>query len=78
MYLNCLHPSYHLAGPPPQKCVKLQYSPEGYNLLLVMVILGFLTIPWLGPKDTEPRMPSVPKVKLGRMDRVCHQSQRRS
>ena len=30
-----------------------------------MAILGFLTIPWLGPKDTEPRAPSVPKVKLG-------------
>ena len=25
-----------------------------------MVILGFLTIPWLGPKDTEPRAISVP------------------
>ena len=30
-----------------------------------MVILGFLTIPWLGPKDTELRAPSVPKAKLG-------------
>ena len=34
-------------------------------LPLVMAILGFLTIPWLGPKDTEPRATSVPKVKLG-------------
>ena len=30
-----------------------------------MAILGFLTIPWLGPKDTEPRATSVPKAKLG-------------
>ena len=34
-------------------------------LPLVMAILGFLTIPWLGPKDTEPRATSVPKAKLG-------------
>ena len=34
-------------------------------LPLVMAILGFLTIPWLGPKDREPRAPSVPKAKLG-------------
>ena len=32
-------------------------------LPLVMAILGFLTIPWLGPKDTEPRATSVPKLK---------------
>merc|ERR1712243_264127 len=34
-------------------------------LPLVMAILGFLTIPWLGPKDTEPHATSVLKVKLG-------------
>ena len=34
-------------------------------LPLVMAILGFLTIPWLGPKYTEPRATSVPKAKLG-------------
>ena len=34
-------------------------------LPLVMAILGFLTIPWLGPKHTEPRAPLVPKAKLG-------------
>ena len=34
-------------------------------LPLVMAILGFLTIPWLGPKDTEPHVTSVPKAKLG-------------
>merc|ERR1712112_296676 len=34
-------------------------------LPLVMVILGFLTIPWLGPKYTELRATSVPKAKLG-------------
>ena len=43
-----------------------------------MIILSFLTITWLGPKDMEPRAPSIPKVKLGQTDRVCHQSQRRS
>merc|ERR1711867_398656 len=37
-------------------------------LPLVMTILGFLTIPWLGPKDTEPRATSVPKAKLGPME----------
>ena len=30
-----------------------------------MAMLGFLIIPWLGPKDTEPRATSVPKAKLG-------------
>merc|ERR1712115_390101 len=34
-------------------------------LPLVMAILGFLTIPWLSPKDTEPHATSVPKAKLG-------------
>ena len=43
-------------------------------LPLVMAILGFLTIPWLGPKDTEPRAPLVPKAKLGHLARVRHQS----
>ena len=57
---------------PPQKCAKLQYCPEGYNLPLVMVISGFLTIPWLGPKYAEPCAPSVPKVKVGHADRVRH------
>merc|ERR1711867_355931 len=37
-------------------------------LPLVMAILGFLTIPSLGPKDTEPRATSVPKAKLGHME----------
>ena len=60
-----------------------QHSPSGpyiqeVILPLVMVILGFLTIPWLGPKNTELRAPSVPKVKLGHTDRMCHQSQRQS
>ena len=36
-----------------------------FILPLVMAILGFLTIPWLGPKDTETHAPSVPKAKLG-------------
>ena len=57
---------------PPQKCVKLQYRPKGYNLPLVMVILGFLTIPWLGPKYAELCAPSVPKVKVGHADHVRH------
>ena len=43
-------------------------------LPLVMAILGFLTIPWLGPKETEPLVPSVPKAKLGHTDRVPHRS----
>ena len=30
-----------------------------------MAMLGFLIIPWLGPKDTQPRATSVPKAKLG-------------
>ena len=34
-------------------------------LPLVTAILGFLIIPWLGPKHTEPRATSVPKAKLG-------------
>ena len=60
--------------PSLQNCTKLKttcllqtviYCPEGYNLSLKMVIFGFLTIPWLGPKDTEPRVSSVPKAKLG-------------
>ena len=29
-----------------------------------MVILSFLTIPWLGSKDIEPRAPSVPKARI--------------
>ena len=41
-------------------------------LPLVMAILGFLTIPWLGPKDTELHVPSVLKAKLGRTDRMHH------
>ena len=62
-------------------------------LPLVMAILGFLTIPWLGPKDTELRVTSVPKAelghtephvtsvlkaKLGHLALVHHQSQRQS
>ena len=43
-------------------------------LPLVMVIFGFLTIPW--PKDTELLAPLVPKVKLGYTDCVRHRSQR--
>ena len=34
-------------------------------LPLVTAILGFLIIPWLGPKHTEPRATLVPKAKLG-------------
>ena len=45
-------------------------------LPLVMVILGFLTIPWFGPKDMEPHAPLVPKAKLGHTDHVHHRSQR--
>ena len=41
-----------------------------------MIILGFLTIPWLDPKDIELHVPSVPKVKLGYTDSMRHQSQR--
>ena len=39
----------------------------GYRVILHLVtaILGFLIIPLLGPKHTEPRATSVPKVKLG-------------
>ena len=37
-----------------------------------MAMLGSLIIPWLGPKDTEPRATSVPKVKLGHIDSVCY------
>ena len=37
-----------------------------------MVISGFLTIPWLGPKYSEPCAPSVPKVKVGHADNVRH------
>ena len=37
-------------------------------LHLVMAILGFLNIPWLDPKDMEPRATSVPKAKLGHME----------
>ena len=47
-------------------------------LPLVMAILGFLTIPWLGPKHMEPLALSVPKVKLGHRDRMHHRSQRQS
>ena len=62
-----------------------------FGIFSKMIILGFLTIPWLGPKDTEPRatsvlkaklghteprVPSVPKAKLGHTSRVRHQSQR--
>ena len=36
-----------------------------FGIFSKMIILGFLTIPWLGPKDTEPRATSVPKAKLG-------------
>ena len=46
---------------------------EEVILPLVMVILGFLTIPWLGPKDTKPRAPSVQKAKLGHLNHVCNQ-----
>ena len=41
-------------------------------LPLVMAILGFLIIPWLGPKDTELRATSVPKAKLGHSNGVHH------
>merc|ERR1711872_1051026 len=40
--------------------------------------VGFNYPPWLGPKDTEPRAPLVPKAKLGHSARVRHRSQRRS
>ena len=53
-------------------------APSGRYIPLVMVILGFLTIPWLGPKDKELRAPSIPKAKLGHTDCVRHHSQRRS
>ena len=36
-----------------------------FGIFSKMIILGFLTIPWLGPKDTELRATSVPKAKLG-------------
>ena len=39
-------------------------------LPLVMAILGFLIIPWLGPKHTEPRATLVPKVKLGHIEHI--------
>merc|ERR1711895_125549 len=39
-------------------------------LTLVMAILGFLTIPWLGPKDTEPHATWVPKAKLGHTEHI--------
>ena len=63
---------------PSSKSVKLQYCPEGYvcgiTYSIVMVILGFFTIPWLGPKDMEPHASSVPKVKLGHWDHMCNLS----
>ena len=34
--------------------------------------------PWLGPKDTELRVPLVPKAKLGHRKCVCPLSQRQS
>ena len=40
--------------------------------------VGFNYPPWLVPKDTELRAPSVTKVKLGHLARVCHRFQRRS
>ena len=49
-----------------------------FGIFSKMIILGFLTIPWLGPKDTEPRATLVPKAKLGHSDRVRHRSQRQS
>ena len=39
-------------------------------LPLVMVILGFLTIPWLDSKDTELHAPLVPKAKLEHLNCV--------
>ena len=48
--------------------VLLGYYIQEVILHLVMVILGFLAIPWLGPKDMEPHAPSVPKAKLGYSD----------
>ena len=42
-------------------------------LPLVIVILGFLTIPWLGLQDTEQRTPLVPKANLRHRGRVHHQ-----
>ena len=48
-----LCPSYGQAGPPPKKmCIDLEHMRVSKNvhsnLPLVMAILGFLTIPWLG------------------------------
>ena len=57
--------------PPPQFCPKLKY--RQFCITYLMVILGVLTITWLGPKDTEPCAPLVPKVKLGHSNRVHHQ-----
>merc|ERR1712120_81876 len=53
-------PSVPKAKPGHSNCVR-----HWVILPLVMAILSFLTIPWLGPKDTEPRATSVPKAKLG-------------
>ena len=47
-----------------------------FGIYSKMIILGFLTIPWLGPKDMEPHAPTVPKAKLGHMGWVRHRSQR--
>ena len=45
-------------------------------LHLVMVMLGFLTIAWLGQKDRELLAPLFPKAKLRLRDHMHHWSQR--
>ena len=39
-----------------------------FGIFSKMIILGFLTIPWLGPKDTKQHAPLVPKANLGHRD----------
>ena len=49
------------------------YMNQNWVVFSKMIILGFLTILWLGPKDTELRATSVPKAKLGHSNCVRHQ-----
>merc|ERR1712177_177738 len=59
------HTELHAPSVPKAKLGHSNCVRHRVILPLVMAILGFLTIPWLGPKDTEPRVTSVPKGKIG-------------
>ena len=58
-----------VTGPKGEARIFKPHAPSGpyiqeVILPLVMVILDFLTIPWLGPKDAELRGALVAKAKL--------------